>query len=508
MTLMTNVNCGVLGHIDSGKTSICRALHQVASTASMDKNPQSQERGITLDLGFSSFIIPPENEQESSTQITLVDCPGHASLIRTVLAGSRIIDITLLVVDGCKGFQPQTSECLVVAEIVTSLLVIIVNKIDLLKDTEMTRLEARIRNTMKRTRFGENVPIAYVSALQNSGFDVLISHLQRLVKLVPPRSSTDPLHIAYDHCFQVKGHGTVFSGTVLSGTVRKGQTVSLPHYDVTGEVRSIQSFRTSVDDARQGDRVGICIPKIPSEGKERGDIVDSSVHLIKGNVFVCLIEKIKYFKYPINKCKFHISLGHAHALATVLLLQPMNDRVVNIVAPQVGNSQSLDSMEDLEVAAGAYLSLLTREDLQFELSENDTQCTTRTICLLAFSKEIQTLEQVPIIGSRLDLDESFSGCRLAFFGKLLPVNIGHLASRVVRTVVRSGQIERQYPSDECVYLVKGIGQHTSDMTRFINKTVVHIPPDPRGPLRAPSVSRAFFELASANLCVHSPKAMK
>lgn len=37
-----NINVGVLGHVDSGKTSICKVLTQVASTASLDKSPQSQ----------------------------------------------------------------------------------------------------------------------------------------------------------------------------------------------------------------------------------------------------------------------------------------------------------------------------------------------------------------------------------------------------------------------------------------------------------------------------------
>ncbi|KNC85443.1 hypothetical protein SARC_02393 [Sphaeroforma arctica JP610] len=52
---MLNINVGVLGHVDSGKTSLCKVLSTVASTASFDNNPQSQARGITLDLGFSSF---------------------------------------------------------------------------------------------------------------------------------------------------------------------------------------------------------------------------------------------------------------------------------------------------------------------------------------------------------------------------------------------------------------------------------------------------------------------
>ena len=71
-----NENIGVLGHIDSGKTSLCKQnifvklkfrnsffdfiiakrLSEIASTASFDKNPQSQERGMTLDLGFSAFF--------------------------------------------------------------------------------------------------------------------------------------------------------------------------------------------------------------------------------------------------------------------------------------------------------------------------------------------------------------------------------------------------------------------------------------------------------------------
>jgi selenocysteine-specific elongation factor len=38
-----------------------------------------------------------------SVQFTLVDCPGHASLIRTVIGGAQIIDMMILVVDITKG---------------------------------------------------------------------------------------------------------------------------------------------------------------------------------------------------------------------------------------------------------------------------------------------------------------------------------------------------------------------------------------------------------------------
>ena len=45
-----------------------------------------QERGITLDLGFSSFSVdaPEEIVKQGyeTLNFCLVDCPGHASLIR------------------------------------------------------------------------------------------------------------------------------------------------------------------------------------------------------------------------------------------------------------------------------------------------------------------------------------------------------------------------------------------------------------------------------------------
>lgn len=48
-----NVNIGILGHVDSGKTSLVKTLSTHLSTAALDKNPQSQQRGITLDLGIT-----------------------------------------------------------------------------------------------------------------------------------------------------------------------------------------------------------------------------------------------------------------------------------------------------------------------------------------------------------------------------------------------------------------------------------------------------------------------
>src|SRR5690348_5973393 len=110
MSKIMNINIGLLGHIDSGKTSLAKALSTIESTSCYDKSSESRERGITIDLGFSSLSIrlPKHifdymkekklNENldsidECSLQITFVDSPGHSSLIRTIIGGAQIIDI-------------------------------------------------------------------------------------------------------------------------------------------------------------------------------------------------------------------------------------------------------------------------------------------------------------------------------------------------------------------------------------------------------------------------------
>lgn len=108
---MRNINLGLLGHVDSGKTSLAKTLSTFGSTASFDRHPQSQERGITIDLGFSTF------ELSQDSRVTLVDCPGHSSLIRTVIGGIQIIDGIILVIDASVGLQHQTNECLLLAKL-------------------------------------------------------------------------------------------------------------------------------------------------------------------------------------------------------------------------------------------------------------------------------------------------------------------------------------------------------------------------------------------------------
>lgn len=217
-----NISVGVLGHVDSGKTSLCKELSQTASTAAFDQNPQSQERGITLDLGFSAFTL------EDKWNVTLVDCPGHASLIRTVLGGIQIMDVMLLILDVTKGMQTQSSECLILADVLASHLIVALNKVDMLspetRPVKIEKAKKMLKSTLARTKFGESTSIVLCSAQDKSiGVgEIKGAILDKIKTMNLVRHVDRPFVMAVDHCFQKKGQGTICTGTVIQGTIKIG----------------------------------------------------------------------------------------------------------------------------------------------------------------------------------------------------------------------------------------------------------------------------------------------
>ena len=478
---LQNVNCGVLGHVDSGKTALCRSLHEIASTASMDKHPQSRERGITIDLGFSSFMLASTGTGVR-TQITLVDCPGHASLLKTVLAGAQIIDMCVLVLDARKGFQAQTVECVVIAEIVTTRLIVAVNKIDLIDVSErasyITKMESGIRKAMGNTVFGPGLPIVFVSATETLGLGVLTDTMSRLLDDPPRRDSTGCFNFAFDHCFSLKGQGTVFTGTILSGEVRKGQKVAL-NGNEAGEVRSIQMFRCPVTSASQGDRVGLGVPGISANGRERGELCDPNATFETGNIVLSVIQRVKQFKGMLDNSKLHITTGHTQCMASPIFLR-LGDKVTYESLKSGGS----DDRSHRGCLGSGYLA--KQLDIQWESVYRYLQETAEInllddfdevhpdepiLCLLLLDRRIKFRYQSLFVASRLDLNDDHKGCRIAFFGRVVHVNLKHFQAKVIKEKVKIGRVERIIDATSC--LVSGLMRKGGDISRVSGLRVIN-----------------------------------
>ena len=259
-----SVHIGLFGHIDSGKTAVAARLSEIISTAGIDAHPQSKERGITIDLGFTSFIL-------EDFLITLVDGPGHADLIKISASSIEIIDCAIIVIDINKGPQVQTGEHIIMIESLGIRdIIVILNKIDLFKENIENEVE-KIRNFFKSTSFGPDIPIFTVSAKENQGFDELKDGiLEKVKELEIQRDVNDPIIIPIDHHFSIKGRGAVITGTILKGRVKVNQKLEIIPVNTSGRVKSIQIFRHNVESAEAGDRVGLNIKGLDVKKIHRG----------------------------------------------------------------------------------------------------------------------------------------------------------------------------------------------------------------------------------------------
>ena len=125
----------VLGHVDSGKTSL---LDKIRGTA-----VQSREvGGITQHIGASYFPIETIKEitgklfdQLSKSEnpvpgLLVIDTPGHEVFANLRMRGGSAADIAIVVVDVNKGLEAQTTESLDILKNRKVPFVIALNKID------------------------------------------------------------------------------------------------------------------------------------------------------------------------------------------------------------------------------------------------------------------------------------------------------------------------------------------------------------------------------------------
>lgn len=316
------MNLGLMGHVDSGKTTLAKSLSSLASTAAFDKHPQSKERGITLDLGFSKASF------SDFAECTLVDCPGHASLLRTVIGGVHLIDAIILVIDAIKGIELQTRECILLAEVFQKPVIVALNKMDLIVQAgERERIYCEMRRMLPSKYL--IVGLSAVVAKEIEEFKCKLEcFLRGNLKERTGLKASDPAIFMVDHVFVAKGHGTVFTGTLLSGKLAVGEAVALAEGITDKKIRSIHVFKEERMEISAGERAGICIPTVEKSSlsserlliasKKSGEAICRAVDWL----YSLDVKLIKFFKEPLvsGSC-LQISIGHETCQATVFFIE-------------------------------------------------------------------------------------------------------------------------------------------------------------------------------------------
>ncbi len=236
-----DINIGIVGHVDHGKTTLVKALAGVWT----DRHSEELKRGISIRLGYADvtfrrcascdapgcYTVKETCEIDgSSTEylrtVSFVDSPGHETLMATMLSGAAIMDGAVLVIaanEPCP--QPQTKEHLMALDIVgIENVVVVQNKIDIVSREDVVRNYEEIKEFVKGT-VAEGAPIIPISAQHNANLDLLIQAIEERIP-TPERDLDAPPLMLIARSFDVNRPGTPIEnivGGVIGGTLSRGK---------------------------------------------------------------------------------------------------------------------------------------------------------------------------------------------------------------------------------------------------------------------------------------------
>jgi len=226
-TNIPELNVGVVGHIDHGKTTLLSKL----TGKFPDTHSEELKRGITIKLGYAEMIISKEGDTYNNKgkgtpvrYISFIDAPGHEMLMATMLSGAAIIDAAILVISANEGIKPQTREHFIALQAKKIKNIIIVqSKIDLVTKEQALKNYHEIKNFVKGT-LAENAPIIPVSAQQGINLDKIIESLAQLE--IPKRDTESEPIFLIARSFDINKPGTgadKLHGGILGGILKKGK---------------------------------------------------------------------------------------------------------------------------------------------------------------------------------------------------------------------------------------------------------------------------------------------
>ncbi len=248
-----SVNIGMVGHVDHGKSTLTLALTGTRT----DVHSEEIKRGISIKLGYADVpvykCIDEHGEEvysgkklndscELSRVISIVDAPGHETLMATMLSGSSIMNGALLVIAANeKCPQPQTREHLIALDIMgIKNIVVVQNKIDLVTRERAMESYREIKAFLKGS-VAQDSPIIPVSAYHSTNIDALMKAINDVIPTPKYDINANPLmYVARSFDVNKPGanpqniKGGVLGGSLIRGSLSVGDEIEIaPGIQVT-----------------------------------------------------------------------------------------------------------------------------------------------------------------------------------------------------------------------------------------------------------------------------------
>jgi translation initiation factor 2 subunit 3 len=297
------VNIGLVGHVDHGKTTLTQAL----TGEWTDRHSEEVKRGISIKLGYADAVFykcptcpSPQRysiqdkcphcgaQNEYLRSVSLVDAPGHETLMATMLSGAAIMNgAILLIAANEKCPQPQTREHLIALQIIgVKNVVVVQNKIDLMDKAGAQQNYREIQAFLKDSGF-EDVPIVPLSANHGVNVDALIEALEARIP-TPPHEDNKPPFMYVARSFDINRPGTppsklvggVMGGSLLSGKFKVGDEIEIrpgpagpeggDGSGITTKIVSLVSGGRNLEELHPGGLAAIATTLDPSLTKSDG----------------------------------------------------------------------------------------------------------------------------------------------------------------------------------------------------------------------------------------------
>ena len=309
---MKHIIIGTAGHIDHGKTTLIKAL----TGRNTDRWKEEQERGITIDLGFTWFDL------SGGRRVGIIDVPGHERFVNNMVAGVVGMDLVMLVIAADEGIMPQTREHMNILRLLgIRKSILVLNKCDLVDEDWIELMEEDIRENLKGTIM-ENAPLVRVSAVTGQGLDELVDTISSMIEEDVEEKDANVLpRLPVDRVFSISGFGTVITGTLISGTISKDDLLELYPIGRTCKVRNIQVHEKNQDSCMAGQRVAINLSNVKKNEIRRGCVLAPVNSLKNTDLLDVRLEVLEDSERIVtNHERLHLYTGTSEILCRTVLL--------------------------------------------------------------------------------------------------------------------------------------------------------------------------------------------
>lgn len=306
---------GTAGHVDHGKTELIKAL----TGQDTDRLKEEKARGISIDLGFASFLLP------DGRKVGIIDVPGHERFIKNMLAGAVGMDLVLLVIAADEGIMPQTVEHLNIMELLGhDKGIVVLTKVDLVDREWLEFIREEIREGLKNTTFAQ-APMVEVASTTGKGIQHLKEIIAQKLEDLDLDEEDNKMYMPIDRVFTVSGFGTVVTGTLLQGKAAKEDWVEVLPRRKEVRIRGVQVHGENKESAWRGQRVALNLANIKVDEIERGSVLATPHWLTPSDLLDVKIKILADAPKELNfRERVRIHLGTDEIIGRVKLLEGEN----------------------------------------------------------------------------------------------------------------------------------------------------------------------------------------